>query len=133
MLGDHARDAAFGRVDLDAYGIVAVAGVTGGLINAYGKASGDGGDYFAASADGKRLRGVLIADAPDERAASGCVKRQHAEKVLEAAGEAFGAVVIFRVRIMEFASGSDQHVFAGLNVDTSIDPGFIASELNFLG
>src|SRR5439155_9221845 len=74
-----------------------------------------------------------IADAADKRATPSFIEGQNAEKVLEAAWEAVGAVVVFRVGVTELARGGDEHVFAGLNLDGSVDPGVFARQLDLLG
>ena len=78
------------------------------------------------------MRGVFIADAPDERATPGLIKGQNAEKVLEAARETFRAVVFLGVDVPQLSGGGDEYLFAGLDVDASVNPGFIAGQLDFL-
>src|SRR6266851_3447349 len=133
LLSDDARGAPFGRVNFDAHGIGAVAGVVGSLIDADGKPARDRRKNIAAGANDKRLCGVFITDKPDERAAPGFIEGQNAEKVLETAREAVRAVVVLGVGVTQLAGSGDEHVFASLNVDAGVDPGFFAGQLNFLG
>ncbi len=79
LSGNHSRHATFGRVDLDAHGVGAVAGVVAGLIDADGKAARDRRKNIAVDADDERLGGVFIANAPDERATPSLIKGQNAE------------------------------------------------------
>src|SRR5260370_40175306 len=79
------------------------------------------------------MSGVSFADAADERATPSFSKRQNAEKIPEAAGEAVRAVVVLRVSVTELAGGGDKRVVASLNVDGCVDPGVFARQLNFLG
>ena len=133
LLGGHARGTTFGDIHLDAHDVVAVSGVVGGLIDANRKPARDGRNYIATTANDEGSSDVFIADEPDECTASGFVVRQNAEKVLEAARQAVWSVVVFSVNVMELAGGGHEHVFASLNVDASIDPGFLAGQLDFLG
>src|SRR5260370_20236425 len=79
------------------------------------------------------LGGVLIADAPDERSTPGLIERQNAKKVREAARYTVWAVVFLCVNVTKPAGGGDEHVFASLDVDASVDPGLLAGHLDFLG
>src|SRR6266850_2609807 len=72
--GGDASGAAFGSIDFDADGVVPVAGVAGGLIDADGEAARHRSEHVAARADQKRLSSVLVADTADERAAAGFVE-----------------------------------------------------------
>src|SRR6266581_1385706 len=63
LLGDNTLVAAFRCVDLDANNVRARTGVIAGLVDADGKAAGDGSNNVAERADQEGLRGVLIADA----------------------------------------------------------------------
>ncbi len=133
MLYGDATGAVLGSIDFNADGVVTVAGVVAGLIDAYREAAGHGSEHVAARADQKRLSNVLVADAADERAAACFVERKHAEKILESASEAVGAVVLLRVGITELAGGGKEHVFTGLHVDAAVHPCVFAGELDLLG
>src|SRR5258708_29556908 len=87
LSGDDARVATYGRVHLDAHGIVAVAGVVGGLIDADGKAARARGNNIAAGANDQRLSRVFVSPAPAESATPRFIKRQNAEKIPESAPE----------------------------------------------
>ena len=132
MLGNDACGAVLGRVNLDAHGIRAATSVVGGLIDAHGKTPRDRSDNIAARADGKRLGGVFVADAPNQRAPPRFIEWQDPKKVFEAPREAVRTIVVLRVDVAELAGGSDEHVLAGLNVDAGVDPGFFAGYLDFL-
>src|SRR6267142_1980259 len=132
LYGD-ASGAVLGSIDFNADGVVTVAGVVAGLIDAYREAAGHWSEHVAARADQKRLSNVLVADAADERAAACFVERKHAEKILESASEAVGAVVLLRVGITELAGGGKEHVFTGLHVDAAVHPCVFAGELDLLG
>ncbi len=121
-----------GGVNLNANGIRAVASVAAELIDADREAAGDGRHEVAFCADEKRLRGVLVADAANDRAASGFVERQIAQKILEAASHAGGSGVGLLVGVAKRSGRRGDHVFARLHIDASVHPGRIPGELNFL-
>src|SRR5260370_19879311 len=133
LLGDDTIGATFRCVDLDANNVRARTGVIAGLVDADEKAPGDGSNNVAARADQERLRGVLIADAADECPASRLIEGQNAEKVLEAAREAVGAVLVLHVRVTGSSAIGDQDVLAGLNVNARIQPERFTGDLDFLG
>jgi hypothetical protein len=103
------------------------------LVNADGEAAAGGGYDVTLCADEKRLRGVLVADARDERAATCVVERKDAEEIFEAARDAIGRVVGFGVGVAQGAGGGEEEAFAGGDVDGGVDPELVAGELNFLG
>ena len=82
-----------GGVNLDANRIRAIARVAAQLIDADREAAGDRRDEVAFGADEKRLRGVFVADAADDRAAASLVEGQIAQKIFEAASDSGGSGV----------------------------------------
>ncbi len=117
----------------DAHGVSSVPGIIVSLVDTDGEMPRDGGKNIATRADYERLSGILITDAPDERATPGSIKRQNTQKVLEAPREALRAVVVLRVGVTEFPACSNEHVLSGLDVNAGVNPGFVASQLDFLG
>src|SRR5439155_7397169 len=96
---NHARGAAFGHVNLDAYGISPVACVVGCLIDAHGESARDRRGDIAARANQEGLGGIFIADAPDQRATPRFIKGQDTEKVLEASRKALRTIVLLCVDV----------------------------------
>src|SRR5258708_4390724 len=123
----------FCDVHLDPHDVGTGSSVVGGLIDTNRKPAQDGGDYIATSANDERSSDVFIANEPDESTASGFVVGQNAKKVLESARQAVRSVVVFGVNVTELAGGGHEDVFAGLNIDAGINPGFLAGQLDFLG
>ncbi len=135
--GDRASDffgsAGVRGVDFDDNFVRAVASVTGGLIDAERKFPADRRGYVFDSADQEGLRDVGVADSGDERAAAGFVERKDAKKILEAPGEAVGAVVGFSVGVAEFALRGDDGVLTGFERDCCVGPYFCAIESEGFG
>src|SRR5579863_100763 len=94
--------------------------------------SGDDGAGVFGGADEEDAGGVAVADATDERAASGVVDREVAGEVLPAAGESFGAVRL-GLGELERARAGDVERVAGGDLDAGVEPGLISGDVEFLG
>src|SRR5258705_4922694 len=126
------RRTRIGRVDTDVHRIGSFADVIIRLIDANGKASGNGSQEVAARARQKRLGNFRIADPADKRSATCTVEGQNAQQILETARNAVGSVVFLGVGIAKLASRGDNDVLARLDVNSSIRPRLLAGDLHFI-
>jgi len=119
--------------NFDVDSVRAVASVVLGLVDGDAQAAADWHGYVLRCAEEERLRDVSVADATDQRAASGSVVRKNAQKILEAAGETVGAVIFLGVGVAHNSFCGGDNVFAWRHLNAGVEPVGVALQRKIFG